>query len=120
MNKKEMNNDVARELNEKLHAHFYKELIRKMIDEYTTGRLLLHLGEKLDGETKDICFGDLDEDAKSIYIEMKTNEIKIRNKMAYIEKILKEDKIDVKTLFEASKVIEKFDADWEARHDGKA
>lgn len=120
MDKQEMNSDVARELNEKLHAHFRKELIKRMIEEYTEGRLLLHLGEKLDEEMKDICFGDLDEEAKSGYIEMKTNESKIRDHMVCIEKILNEYKIDVKTLFEASKVIEKFDADWEARHDGKA
>jgi hypothetical protein len=120
MDKKEMNNDVARELNEKLNAHFHKELIRRMIEEYTEGRLLLHLGEKLDEEMKDICFGDLDEEAKSGYIEMKTNESKIHDYMVCIEKTLKEYKIDVKALFEASKVIEKFDADWEARHDGKA
>lgn len=120
MDKKEMNSDVARELNEKLHAHFCKELVKRMIEEYTEGRLLLHLGEKLDEEMKDICFGDLDEEAKSGYIEMKTNESKIRDHMVCIEKILNEYKIDVKTLFEASKVIEKFDADWGARHDGKA
>lgn len=120
MDKKEMNNDVARELNEKLHAHFRKELVKRMIEEYTEGRLLLHLGEKLDEEMKDICFGNLDEEAKSGYIEMKTNESKIHDHMVCIEKILNEYKIDVKTLFEASKVIEKFDADWEARHDGKA
>lgn len=120
MDKKEMNNDVARELNEKLHAHFHKELIRRMIEEYTEGRLLLHLGEKLDEERKDICFGDLNEEAKSGYIDMKTSEANIRDHMVCIEKTLKEYKIDVKALFEASKVIEKFDADLEARHDGKA
>lgn len=120
MDKKEMNNDAARELNEKLHAHFCKEFVKRMVEEYTEGRLLLHLGEKLDEEMKDICFCDLDEEAKSGYIEMKTNESKIRDHMVFIEKILNEYKIDVKTLFEASKVIEKFDAGWEARHDGKA
>ena len=119
MDKKEMNSDVARELNEKLHAHFHKELVKIMIKEYTEGRLLLHLGEKLDEKTKDICFGDLDEDTKSDYIKMKTDESKIRDHIVFIEKILKEYKIDAKTLFDASKVIEKFD-DWEARHDGKA
>lgn len=120
MDKQEMNNEVAKELEEKLHAHFHKELIRRMIEEYTEGRLLLHLGKKLDEEMKDICFGDLNEEARSEYIEMKTSEAKIRDHMVYIEKILEAYKIDIKALFDKSKVIEQFDADWEARHDGKA
>ena len=120
MNTQEMNNEVAKELEEKLHSHFHKELVRRMVEEYTEGRLLLHLGEKLDEEMKDICFGDLDEEAKSSYIEMKTNEARIRDHMVYIEKILEAYKIDIKALFDESRVIEKFDADWEARHNGKA
>lgn len=111
MDKKEMNDDVTKEV---------KELIRSMSEEYTAGRLLLHWGEKLDEKMKDICFGDLNEEAKSGYIEMKTNESKIRDRMVCIEKILKEYKIDIKALFDKSKVIEQFDAEWEARHDGKA
>lgn len=120
MDKKEMNSEVTKELEEKLGRHFYQEFVRRLIGDYVEGRLLLRIGEKLDEEMKDICFGDLDEEVKSSYIEMKTNESKIHDHMVCIEKILNEYKIDVKTLFEASKVIEKFDADWEARHDGKA
>ncbi len=121
MNKQEMNNEAAKELEEKLGRHFYQEFIRRLIGDYVEGRLLLRLGEKLDEEMKDICFGDLDEKAKSGYIEMKTNEAKIRNHMVYIEKILKDTcNIDIRKLFDESKVIERFDADWEARHDGKA
>lgn len=120
MDKKEMNNEIRRELEEKLGRHFYQEFIRRLIGDYVEGRLLLRLGEKLDEEMKDICFGDLDEKAKSGYIEMKTSEAKIRGHMSYIEKILEAYKIDIKALFDESKVIERFDADWEARHDGKA
>lgn len=120
MNKQDMNNEVAKELEEKLSRHFYQEFIRRLIGDYVKGRLLLRLGEKLDEEMKDICFGDLDEEVKSSYIEMKTSEAKIRGRMSYIEKILEAYKIDIKALFDKSKVIERFDADWEARHDGKA
>ena len=119
MDKQDMNNEVAKELEEKLHTHFHKELIRRMIEEYTEGRLLLHIGEKLDEEMKDICFGDLDEEAKSGYIEMRTSEAKIRDHMVYIEKILEAYKIDIKTLFDKSKVIERFDSDWEAKRNGE-
>ena len=121
MDKQEMNNEVAGEFKEKIHTHFYKELIRRMNEEYTKGRLLLHLGKKLDEEVKDICFGDLDEGTKSEYIEMKTNEAKIHDHVVFIEKFLKDIyNIDIKALFDENKVIERFDADWEARHDGKA
>lgn len=121
MDKKEMNNDVAKELEEELGRHFYQEFIRRLIGDYVERRLLLRLGEKLDEEMKDICFGDLDEEVKSGYIEMKTNEAKIREHMVYIEKILKDAcNIDIRKLFNESKVVEKFNADWEARHDGKA
>nr|DAH33520.1 MAG TPA: hypothetical protein [Caudoviricetes sp.] len=121
MDKQEMNNEVAKELEEKLGRHFYQEFIRRPVSDYVEGRLLLRLGEKLDEEMKDICFGDLDEEAKSGYIEMKTSEAAIRGHMTYIEKILKDTcNIDIRKLFDESKVIERFDAELEARHDGKA
>lgn len=117
----EMNNEVAKELEEKLGRHFYQEFIRRLIGDYVEGRLLLRLGEKLDEEMKDVCFGDLDEEVKSSYIEMKTNEAEIRGHMTYIEKILKDTcNIDIRKLFDESKVVEKFDAELEAGHDGKA
>ncbi len=120
MNKQEMNNEIARELEEKLGRHFYQEFIRRLIGDYVEGRLLLRLGEKLDEEMKDICFGDLDEKAKSGYIEMKTNEAKIRDHMVYIEKILNNTcNIDIRKLFNESKVVEKFDADLEAKRNGE-
>lgn len=121
MDKQEMNNEVTKELEEKLGRHFYQEFIRRLIGDYVEGRLLLRLGEKLDEEMKDIYFGDLDEEVKSDYIEMKTNEAKIRDHMVYIEKILKDTcDIDIRKLFNDSKGKEKFDDDLEARHDGKA
>lgn len=121
MDKQEMNNEVTKELEEKLGRHFYQEFIRRLIGDYVEGRLLLRLGEKLDEEMKDICFGDLDEEVKSDYINMKNNAATISLYMVFIEKFLKDIyNIDVKALFDDSKVIKKFDDDLEARHDGKA
>ena len=121
MDKKEMNSEVTKELEEKLGRHFYQEFVRRLIGDYVEGRLLLRIGEKLDEEMKDICFGDLDEEVKSSYIEMRTNEAAIWNHMAYIEKILDDTcSINIRKLFNESDVLAKFDADWEARHDGKA
>lgn len=122
MDKQEMNNEISKELEEKLGRHVLCENIGRLVEEYTKGRILLRLGEKIDGELKDICFDDLgSEEAKSDYIYMKNSAATISLYMVFIEKFLKDIyNIDVKALFDESKVIEKFDADWEARHDGKA
>ncbi len=117
-----MVNEVTKELEEKLGRHVLCENIGRLVEEYIEGRMLLRLGEKLDEAFKDICFDDLgSEEVKSDYINMKNNAATISLYMVFIEKFLKDIyNIDVKALFDKSKVIEKFDADWEARHDGKA
>lgn len=122
MNTPEMNNEVAKELEEKLGRHVLCENIGRLIEEYIKGRMLLHLGKKLDEELKDICFDDLgSEEVKSDYINMKNSAASISLYMVFIEKFLKDIyKIDIKALFDERKTIERFDADGEARHNGKA
>ena len=122
MNTPEMINEVAKELEEKLGRHVLCENIGRLIEEYIEGRMLLHLGKKLDEELKDICFDDLgSEEVKSDYINMKNSAATISLYMVFIEKFLNDIyKIDIKALFKESKVIGRFDAELEARHDGKA
>ena len=69
-----MDNEVTKELEEKLGRHVLCENIGRLVDEYIEGRMLLRLGEKLDEAFKDICFDDLgSEEVKSDYINMKNN-----------------------------------------------